>query len=509
MKTQEYLEEIRKINGFPRAILTEIIVEGMGEVTFFITTDTTYPPSEAQTLREITQKYLPAGFTADVKVTKFVPDERAIRGKILQLLSKLSPAAAAFLDEKDVDVVKDESGARFCLSFSAEEKGLLPLTDLLDKVTAGLSKNFCGYFIGSIKEVDKEAPVLDIEESVEEEAEEYFPPRAFPVVNFESIDGGDKPSKATYIVDCNFESEDLTVCGTILSINERETSKGKPWFNIRIADGSGATYVKYFTRKTTVDKIRELQVGDKIVCSGSNEVYNGNLSFKANHINKGTMPENYVFEERAAKKAPKAYHTVFPARYDDFTQANLFVDTSLPDDLVNQDFVSFDLETTGLNNTGTGGVMDSIIEVGAVKIRGGKIVEKFSTFVACNKKLSEEIVNLTGITDEMLVGAPTIDKVIPDFYKFCDGCALVGHNVTFDYRFIDAYAKKEGYCFAQRTYDTYALAQELLRLPNYKLNTIADRYGFTFNHHRAFDDALTTAKIFIELIKQRKTLPKY
>lgn len=64
--------------------------------------------------------------------------------------------------------------------------------------------------------------------------------------------------------------------------------------------------------------------------------------------------------------------------------------------------------------------------------------------------------------------------------------------------------------FDQKQYDTLTLAQELLRgvgLNNYKLNTIADHYGFTFNHHRAFDDALTTAKIFIELIKQRKALP--
>lgn len=63
--------------------------------------------------------------------------------------------------------------------------------------------------------------------------------------------------------------------------------------------------------------------------------------------------------------------------------------------------------------------------------------------------------------------------------------------------------------FDQKQFDTLTLAQELIRgeVSNYKLNTIADYYGFTFNHHRAFDDALTTAKIFIELIKKRKSLP--
>ncbi|MFQ7077705.1 MAG: PolC-type DNA polymerase III [Christensenellaceae bacterium] len=102
-----------------------------------------------------------------------------------------------------------------------------------------------------------------------------------------------------------------------------------------------------------------------------------------------------------------------------------------------------------------------------------------------------------------------MDKVLPDFYKFCDGCFLVGHNVQFDYRFVRYYGEENRYMFDQKQYDTLTLAQELLRgeLSNYKLNTIADYYGFVFNHHRAFDDALTTAKIFIELIKKRKKLP--
>ena len=99
-------------------------------------------------------------------------------------------------------------------------------------------------------------------------------------------------------------------------------------------------------------------------------------------------------------------------------------------------------------------------------------------------------------------------SAIPDFYKFCDGCILVGHNVQFDYKFIQYYGAQEEYMFEQKTYDTLAIAQGLLFLPNYKLNTLADHYGIVFNHHRAWDDALTTAKIFIELIKAKKCLPK-
>ena len=180
-----------------------------------------------------------------------------------------------------------------------------------------------------------------------------------------------------------------------------------------------------------------------------------------------------------------------------------------PDDLKNNTFVVFDLETTGLNNNPAMGKMDKIIELGAVKIIGGEIKEKFSTFVACDDKLSQAIIDLTGITDEDLIGAPPVEEVLADFYKFTAGAYLVGHNVTFDYRFVHYYGEKNGYMFENKQFDTLFLAQEILRgqLPNYKLNSLADYYGFSFNHHRAFEDASTTAKVFMELIKKRGSLP--
>ncbi len=153
--------------------------------------------------------------------------------------------------------------------------------------------------------------------------------------------------------------------------------------------------------------------------------------------------------------------------------------------------------------------MDRIIEVGGVKIENGSICEKFSTFVACPVKLSEEIIGLTGITDDMLAGAPEIKDVIADFYKFCYGSVLVAHNASFDCKFIRYYGEKEGYIFDMRQIDTVAFAQETLRLSNYKLNTVADHFGFTFNHHRAFDDAFVTAKIFTELVKIKGGLPRF
>ena len=99
---------------------------------------------------------------------------------------------------------------------------------------------------------------------------------------------------------------------------------------------------------------------------------------------------------------------------------------------------------------------------------------------------------------------------MPDFYKLCYGSILVGHNIAgFDFKFVDHYCANSGYVLERKIIDTIPLAQELLFLSNYKLNTIADKFNIEFNHHRAIDDALATAKIFIELIKMKKSLPNY
>ena len=306
----------------------------------------------------------------------------------------------------------------------------------------------------------------------------------------------------------------FSVCGTLTYIEEKTYTRHsektnsmveKSRFVLTVTDGTGSLRTTYFPKKSTLDKIRALKAGDGIVLTGSNETYNGTTSFHATKINYGQLPENFTPVARRGNPVPKAYRTVFPEEYVDYTQAGLFDNVSLPEDLKKGVFVVFDIETTGLNYNPAMGKMDKIIELGAVKIVDGEIREKFSTFVACPDRLSKEIVELTGITDADLVGAPEIDRVLADFYKFADGATLVAHNASFDCSFVHYYGEQIGYMFDHKRIDTCALAQEVLRgaLPNYKLNSVADYYGFTFNHHRAFDDACVTAKVFIEMIKKR------
>ena len=380
---------------------------------------------------------------------------------------------------------------------------------------------FCGTFYGNVRVVEKEARDESILEEVPESKEESIVQeiRKFPICEYGKIDGFDgAPLKeAVYIADCSMQEGVFSICGTVQFIEEisytRHNEKTgedvqKTRFSISVNDGTGNLRMTYFPKKATVEKVREIKVGDKVVITGTNEEYNGSRSFKASKINYGQQPEGFVPEARKGKPVPKFYHTVYPEEYVDYTQTGLFDDLTKPDDLKNNVFVCFDLETTGLNNNPAMGKMDKIIEIGAVKLIGGEIREKFSSFVACPDRLSKEIIDLTGIHDRDLVGAPDVEKVLADFYKFTDGAILVGHNVTFDYRFVKYYGEQCGYMFDKKQYDTLVLAQEVLRgqLANYKLNTVADYYGFTFNHHRAFDDACVTAKVFMELVKAKGKL---
>ena len=164
-------------------------------------------------------------------------------------------------------------------------------------------------------------------------------------------------------------------------------------------------------------------------------------------------------------------------------------------------FVVIDIETTGLNNNPDVGEVNHIIEVGAVKIEKGKITEKFSSFCTCPIPLRQEIEKLTGISNEDLKNAPSVKEVLKNLRKFCGESELVGHNVSFDLGFLSYYGAQYGITFKQAYADTLAMSRQLLKtkLVNYRLATLAEYFKLKFKGHRALNDALITAKIFLKL----------
>ena len=165
-------------------------------------------------------------------------------------------------------------------------------------------------------------------------------------------------------------------------------------------------------------------------------------------------------------------------------------------------FVVFDVETTGLHARHG----DRLTEIGAVKLVNGEIVDSFNTFVNPEQLLKREIVNLTGITDEDLVGAPNEKEALEHFLAFAGDAPLVGHNVLFDVGFLYEAGKRCGIEIPNAAVDTLPLAQNLLpKLSKYKLDVIASFLRLPdFRHHRASDDAKTTAMILLRLFELAK-----
>lgn len=163
------------------------------------------------------------------------------------------------------------------------------------------------------------------------------------------------------------------------------------------------------------------------------------------------------------------------------------------------EFVVFDLETTGI-----GAASNEIIEIGAVKVINNVITDKFSTFVNPGRPVPYNIQELTGINDQMVSDAPSIDKVLPGFLEFCGNAVLVAHNASFDTGFIFQKAKDRGIHTDFTVIDTVAMSRALLpELKKYKLDTVAKTLGVSLeNHHRAVDDAGATAEIFVKLVKR-------
>lgn len=212
------------------------------------------------------------------------------------------------------------------------------------------------------------------------------------------------------------------------------------------------------------------------------------------------FPDANHYVERLDKEDPfKIIYGVEAYLVDDLTEIAVNEQGQTLDDT----FVVFDIETTGFS-----AAEDRIIEIGAVKITDGAIVDRFSTFVNPEIPIPFEIQQLTHITDDMVLEAPKIEEALPAFLDFVGESALVAHNAGFDVGFIEQNCVRLGRSRIFTSVDTVGLARVLLpTLSKYKLNIVAKALNISLeNHHRAVDDAAATAEIyvkFIEMLKER------
>ena len=223
------------------------------------------------------------------------------------------------------------------------------------------------------------------------------------------------------------------------------------------------------------------------------------------------MPAIAITDHGVAQSFPDAWHAgegkikilygcegYFVNNIDDRIAIHGHQDIGFSDEIV-----CFDIETTGLKVT-----QEAITEIGAVRLRNGEIVETFQTFVDPERRLTPEIIGLTGITDAMLRGAPKLKDALTAFLAFAGDAPLAAHNAEFDISFIRAGCRKCSIPFEPTYIDTLILAQNLLPgLGKYKLDIVAEHLQLPqFNHHRASDDAVPVAQMltkFFPMLEER------
>lgn len=348
-----------------------------------------------------------------------------------------------------------------------------------------------------------------------------------------------------------YEDELCVVEGEVFSIESRDIRNEKILLTIRLTDEVTSLTSKVFCDK---DKPVEVSVGDFIKISGKKQIdrYSDNEEvIMINSINKlektktkkedraevkmvelhthSKMSEMVGVEDigdlikRAISYGHKAmaitdYSVVhaFPFAYKaakgkDFKAIlgceMYMVDNTLPmvrdcktGAIEDTTFVVFDLETFGLNSH-----KNEIIEIGAIKLKGTRIIDTFSSFVNPNKIIPKKISELTHITQDMVDNAPTIEGVLPKFLEFTKDAVMVAHNSAFDMGFIRRDAKKYlGIDYKPAVIDTLQMARDLYPdLKGYNLDRLNKTFKLSLeNHHRAIDDAQSTAKLFIMFLEK-------
>ncbi|MDE6182186.1 MAG: PHP domain-containing protein, partial [Eubacteriales bacterium] len=347
------------------------------------------------------------------------------------------------------------------------------------------------------------------------------------------------------------DGEKITIKGRIFNFDITETRTGKAIVKVDITDMTDSVSFKFFT---TPDDFNEdyksiIKKGNFVIVKGEvrYDEYVKELILMPNEICE-TEPPELKKDECEEKRVELHLHTqmskmdavssvkdlikrasdwghkaiaitdhavvqAFPDAMDIAKKLGIKVlygvEAYLVDDLTDiaqnikgqnllDEFVVFDLETTGLNRE-----INKIIEIGAVKVKNGEIIDRFSAFINPNEKLSEEIINLTKITDEMLEDAEDESIVVPKFFEFFKDAVLVAHNAKFDMGFIKKWAERNGRTVTNTVLDTVGVSRTLFpEMTKHTLNVLAKKLNVSLeNHHRAVDDAEATAHIFVKCIE--------
>ncbi len=308
--------------------------------------------------------------------------------------------------------------------------------------------------------------------------------------------------KPMYICDAiKKEHESVSLCGKVKEVKELQSKAGKIFFKAIIDDSTGSVGLLCFPRfPAHIEAVRSYLIPDVEVCVEGElkmDERSGSYNLFTRKLAQCQIDYNSINTDIIYNEVPEYYSTITPAKYVESEQSGIFQEEGELPEMLKGEIVVFDLETTGLNPQD-----GMIIEIGAVKMVDGVLKETFSTLINPMMHIPEEASQVNHIYDKDIIGAPEFKEVIPDFYKFCNGATLCGHNISgFDMGYLTYHAKKEFYNFDNAVIDTLVLAKRILKRDSRnKLENLCKEFGIPLeNAHRALYDTIATAKVLKKL----------
>jgi len=474
-------------------------------------TEKTLSASEKDEITNAVSKVLNIKSKVECKFNKSFLDENLVVNKVKEFLKINYESTASYISDEQINY--DKQNIFISVSFYLNKMlfDYFINEKICDKLRKFLEDNFCSDFVVGVN-LDENAK---LDESILEEraimveksiVAQTKTPR-YKVEDVIKVFGTEILPMPEYIKNIEGDKESVILAGYVEAVEEKEyiprknkekgSDEKRKYYTFKLNDSSAIIDCIHFCTKISQKHFSLVQAGEQILCLGNvKKRDNGTLQYSIRSISLCKIVNASTEEEKIEEEIDGLYKYVKPTPYIQMTQDNFLVEkVEYPEYILNNNFVVFDVETTGLNPT-----INDITEIGAVKIINGQIKEKFQVLCKPHDIISAEITKITGITNEMVANKPLSTEVILDFLTFTKDCILVGYNVDFDYNFIQNVAKRVEKVFENEKHDCLVDAKNKLFLNNYKLGTVVASLGITLeNAHRALFDATATAEEFLKL----------
>lgn len=463
-------------------------------------------------LEEFLKEHLSLNALLELKFKKSYLDKVLVEKFVFNFFKQNNFSLFTSAKEEDMQIEYDLTEINVLFQFPKEICDYIESNNILQDLKAELEKNFISVFNLKVQESTNQ-----IDESILEKREEKIPAfvqkksTRYEVFEPSKLFGVEITPFPELIAEQKVEKSSLILAGIISNIIKKpfKSKHAKNpddlsyYYTFDIKDETGSISAIHFSNKSNQSKLDSLAENMQLLLIGDLRKNSyGKLTYYIKAISHCIIKKEVIEQAKLESKKESfvlsdEYQLIFPKKFVDTHQENLFLVKKYTDLITNNTIVVFDVETTGFEPE-----FAEIIEIGAVKVVNGEIIETFQTLIKPVKEIPSLITDITGIDNSMVADSPSVTQALTDFILFAKDSVLSGYNVGFDMRFIQKAASNMGYHFTNKVEDAMAYARAKLVLGNYTLKNVSKNLNISLKEaHRALNDAIATARVLVELNK--------